>query len=306
MPSESRIRQILSEFIPRLAPASVGVVSNSAVGRVFYVTNAASNESDTPGGGTSWANPLATIDYAIGQCVAARGDVIMVGPGHVETVTAAAGIALDVAGVSIVGVGNRRNRPRINFTTSVDASMTISGANCRVENLWFTCSIDDQTVMLDVSGAASTIKGCEFTMGDATYDAENGVSLSSAADNATIEGNTFSSTSGTDIPNALSVNAADNTIIRGNIFYGYFGTGGAIANGAAAVGLQIIDNYIVNRTADGNNKAIVLHSSTNGIIANNRMAIIDSTSPAPVTAAAGYVSGNYFTGAVGVSASTLQ
>ena len=46
--------------------------------------------------------PYATIDYAIGQCTASAGDVIIVFPGHTETITAAAGIALDVAGVSIV------------------------------------------------------------------------------------------------------------------------------------------------------------------------------------------------------------
>jgi hypothetical protein len=63
--------------------------------------------------------------------------------------------------------------------------------------------------------------------------------------------------------------------------------------------------HLVNRSADANNKTIVLHASTVGILASSRMAVIDSTSPAPVTAAAAFVSCNYFTGAVGATASTL-
>ena len=43
-----------------------------------------------------------TIAAALDNCVANRGDVILVLPGYTETVTAA--LALDVAGVSVIGL----------------------------------------------------------------------------------------------------------------------------------------------------------------------------------------------------------
>lgn len=43
------------------------------------------------------------MDYANGRCTANNGDVVFVQAGHTETVTAAAGLDLDVAGVTLGG-----------------------------------------------------------------------------------------------------------------------------------------------------------------------------------------------------------
>lgn len=274
-------------------------------GNVFFVSSTHTNKGDSVGKGQTPDAPFATIDYAIGNCTASQGDLIIVLPGHVETVTAAAGVALDVAGVTILGVGTGRNRPQINFTTAVGASFDISAANCHVENLFLTCNIDDQTAMMNITAADVTIRNCEFQIADATYDGEIGILASDAADRFLIEDCRFHQTANTAVAAAISCGACDNSRIRNCVIDGYHGTAGAIINSAAAVNLHVIGCHIVNRTADANNKTIVYHASTVGIIASNRMAVIDSTSPAPVTAAAAFVSGNYFTGAVGVSASTL-
>src|SRR3990167_8661415 len=62
-------------------------------GKTFYVLNATTG---LPEGGVTGSNitsagqlltPLSTIDYAIGLCVAGRGDRIVVLPGHAETLT---------------------------------------------------------------------------------------------------------------------------------------------------------------------------------------------------------------------------
>lgn len=274
------------------------------VGNVRYVNS--NTGTNSTAGGFSPDAPLASIAYAIGLCTAANDDWIVPLPGHIETVTAAAGIALNVAGVTILGIGTGHARPKVNFTTAAGASFDISAANCRVENLWLNCAIDDQTAMINVTAADVVIRGCEFMIADATYDADLGILASDAADRLVVENCVFSQTGNTTVATAISVGATDNARVVGCIIDGYHGTAGAIVNSAAAVNFHCIGNHIVNRTADGNNKAIVYHSSTVGIIASNRMAVIDSTSPAPVTAAAAFVSGNYFTGAVGVSASTLM
>ena len=276
-------------------------------GNVFFVQSTHSNKGDSAGKGQSPDAPLATIDYAIGLCTANNGDVIIVLPGHVETITAAAGVALDVAGVSIIGVGRGRQRPRVNFTTAAAASFDISAAKCLVENLYFTNAIDAQTAMVNISAADVIIRDCEFQTGDATTQAALGILTTASADRLIVENNHFHGTVDAGTAAQIRIVGGNSIVIRNNILCGACTTTGNISNiTTASTNAQIIGNFLLNQTADGNNKNIVFDGSTTGLIANNRMAVIDSTSPAPVTAAGAYVSGNYFTGAAGVTASTLM
>ena len=63
------------------------------VGNVYYVS---SSTGSSTGPGFTPENAYATIDQAIGACTAGNGDVILVMPGHTETLSAAAGIDADV------------------------------------------------------------------------------------------------------------------------------------------------------------------------------------------------------------------
>lgn len=133
-------------------------VLNTYANKVFWVDSVHGSD----GNRGTFDRPFSTIDYAVGQCTASVGDVIMVKAGHVETVTAAAGIALDVAGITLVGLGNSRNRPKINFTTAVGASMKVTAANITMSNFWFTGGIDALTNPIHVDAA-------DFVLTDWTY-----------------------------------------------------------------------------------------------------------------------------------------
>ena len=76
-------------------------VLNTYGGNVYWVNSSGGGDGNK---GTR-QRPFATLDYAIGRCTANNGDVIMVMPNHAETITGAGGIALDVAGVTVVGMG---------------------------------------------------------------------------------------------------------------------------------------------------------------------------------------------------------
>ena len=54
---------------------------------MYWVDSTDANASTGADG--SIDTPFSTIDAAVGQCVANQGDVILVKPGHIETVTAA-------------------------------------------------------------------------------------------------------------------------------------------------------------------------------------------------------------------------
>lgn len=133
-------------------------------GLVWVDSNGSAN-----GDGT-FQRPYSTIDAAVGACTASKGDVIVVKAGHVETITAAAGLALDVAGITILGLGNARNRPQINYTTAVGASMKVSAANIAMDGFWFTGNIDALTNPIHVDAADFTLTNWTWTdqTGEAT------------------------------------------------------------------------------------------------------------------------------------------
>src|SRR5688572_11639193 len=77
------------------------IVGNDEVGlgRTFYVDSAIAG-----GDGSSPDTALATLNAAMDQCVAHRGDKVIVMPGHTETLSAADAVDLDVAGVYVKGI----------------------------------------------------------------------------------------------------------------------------------------------------------------------------------------------------------
>src|SRR5438876_763699 len=76
-------------------------------GNYFFVDSVTGSDG-FPGTAQS---PLATLTQALSLCVAGNGDVVVLCPGHAETVSAAGGINVNVRGVSVVGLGNGRDRP---------------------------------------------------------------------------------------------------------------------------------------------------------------------------------------------------
>jgi hypothetical protein len=121
-----------------------------------------------------------------GDVVANRGDVILLAPGHLETVTAAAGINVDIAGVQIIGLGAGSARPTVNFTTAVGASFRISAADVLVQNVLFTGGIDALTGPVQVQAADVTLRNIETR--DVTGQATDFIVTTAAADRLRIDG----------------------------------------------------------------------------------------------------------------------
>jgi len=140
-------------------------ITQSHPGKVFFV-NGSSVLADGGIGGSNgnagtYQKPFATIDYAIGRCLAGRGDIIVVMPGHTETVSTAAGIAIDVAGVCILGLGTGSLRPTLNCTATA-STITMSAANCKLINVLVTGGIDAVVSPIVVSAADCLIQSVEI------------------------------------------------------------------------------------------------------------------------------------------------
>lgn len=119
-------------------------------GDIYFVNSATG--TDAAGYGHNPDAPVATIDYAVGLCTGGAGDVIYVMPGHNEGLGNAQ-ITVDVAGVSIIGLGQGSLRPRIDFDHA-NASIDVSANGCTIKNLLLLPSVTAVAIGIDVNAAA--------------------------------------------------------------------------------------------------------------------------------------------------------
>lgn len=139
-------------------------------GKVFWVYNGttldAGHKNGSNGNKGTFDAPFATLLYAISQCRANKGDIIFVKPGHAESVTAAAGIILSIAGVAIVGLGKGSSRPTITFTTANTATITVTANNITVHNMLFVGGFLNVATCFSIANAQVAtdfcVDSCEF------------------------------------------------------------------------------------------------------------------------------------------------
>lgn len=274
-------------------------------GNVWWVCSVTGTDSAPPGNGNTPEIPFASIGYAISQATASNDDVIYVMPGHVETITGAAGVNVNKAGLCIEGLGTGRGRPQITFTTSNAASFDINSANCLISNMYFTLdAVSGLTAGINVKAADCWIRDCEFEIANGSNQATQAILTTSSANRLRVEkcqfhGNTTGSTGA-----AITLVGGSDIIIADNVMQSFFGAGvGGIQNITTTVtNLSILRNQIQNFTASST-KAMTFTSSTTGQISQNWMQILSGS--APITGAAmSWVGGNYYAAAV-ATAGTL-
>lgn len=134
-------------------------VQPSVFGVTWYVDSGSGASTNV---GRNPLAPFATIAQALSAATASRGDIIVVGAGHVETISAAAGIDFNVAGVKIVGMGEAQERPTITLDTLTTTTVVVSAANVTIENIIFTANFADIASCFDVNADDFTIRNCRF------------------------------------------------------------------------------------------------------------------------------------------------
>lgn len=145
----------LSSFgIPVLPP-----LGSITTGSVFFVDSATGSNGNT---GKSPSKAFATLDYAIGRCTANKGDVIYVMPNHAETVTGIGGIAADIAGISIIGLGTYNQRPRFLMDGATTVTFAVSAADVTIRNIVMASGHLLVATGFDVTGKGCWIDNVEF------------------------------------------------------------------------------------------------------------------------------------------------
>lgn len=142
---------------------------NATTGRVFIVLKSGgTNESEIKalyGNNYPDGTPViyTSVKLALAQCLASRGDLILVAPGHTETIADATTLALNVAGVTIQGIGSGSLRPTFTLNTAATANIPVTVANVTVKNCIFIANFADITSCFTNNAAPEFhVIGCEF------------------------------------------------------------------------------------------------------------------------------------------------
>lgn len=145
-------------------PNTAGSVYWVAPSATYTVEGRAYSASDN-NDGKSPERALLTLDYAVGLCTANAGDVIVLLPGAHSW---SASVALDVAGVTIMGLpsgaGNPKKQKTSITTSASDQIINVTAANCEIAYL----DVIPVTAMagIDFTAAADQlyIHHCSFDM----------------------------------------------------------------------------------------------------------------------------------------------
>ena len=262
-------------------------------GNVFYVDSGSVDGNDTPESGANPNLPFSTIDYAVGKCTANNADQIIVMPGHAEVVSAAAGLALDVAGISIIGIGSGTDQPTVTLGTADTADVDVDAANITVENIHFIANFADIAAAIDVNATDFTLRNCRLNAAGTDLNAKIWVqdAAAAASDRITIEG-----------CHAINVDAADTHfvnfagtgtghVVRDNTLIGNWGT--MAVGGAGVITFCLIQNNTIYNAASDVDSCINLAATATGIVVHNLCAGAAAQANG-VTATACVIAENYY------------
>lgn len=271
---------------------------NKPLGDVLYVDSGAGTSS---GPGFSPDAAYATLIQAQSAATASKDNVVVVAPGHAEAVSGAAAMTFSKAGVRYQGVGSGRGRPTLTWGTSTAAQIIVSGARVTFSNFVFDFTgIDAVVAAISVTGADVAFEDCEFITNSATAGCVLGILTAATADRLRIERCRFigpATNSGTTTTAQVKHEVGVDFVIKDCYFTGKMTQ--AILNATTNLRGLIDNNRFVVATGTS---AITMAAASTPFITNNRINVASGTTP--ITAAAGFVAGNIYSAAAGVTAGT--
>jgi hypothetical protein len=280
-------------------PVMGGATLPSTTGNYWFVSSTTGSNGNS---GKSVKQAFATIAQAHTAATASKGDVVVIMPGHVETVSGAAYATLSKAGISYVGLGTGRNRPTLTWSAT-NSQIIVSGANSSFVNI--VCDfagIDAVVAAVSVTATDVSFLNCEFITNKAAAGAVLGLVTAATATRFTVDGCRFlgpAVNSGTTTTAQIKHEVGIDYVIKNSYFTGKMTQ--AILNATAVLGGLIDNNRFVVATGT---VAITMHASSTPFISNNRINVPSGT--APIVAAAGFVAGNVYSAAAGVTAGTAS
>jgi hypothetical protein len=291
-------------------------IVQSHPGNVYWVYNGTALLPSQRGGSDAnkgtFNSPFATLNYAISQCVANRGDIVIIKPGHAESVISATALNFNVAGVAVIGLGTGTNRPTFTFTTANTATIPVTAANMSVQNCVFVANfLSIASPFTIAAGAEFAVQGNYFKDTSSVLNFLNIVRSTGAANTA--DGLTFNDNVVDNLgvtsnnTTVLTANTIDrltmqrNTLkwaVQNNTAIGVIVTTGILSNAL------ITDNYGYrpNTTTAGGSFINMGGTTSTGWVARNNIQTLTTTTDLLYTTTVGLAAfDNKVTGVVGAS-----
>lgn len=279
----------------------VGIGEDMPWGDVYYVN---SDGGDNGYLGKKKGTAKATIEGAL-SAVSAY-DRIYIAPGHTETITGVGGLALDVAGVEIFGLGRYDSRPRFLMDGAATVSCLVTAANMRLSNCVFAAGHADVAVFATISAKGFKLDHCRF---ENNTTAENFVTVVSAGvadndyDGLEVIDNVIDNAGDAGELNSIILNKNSESVrIIGNKIYGdYDTTPFAViysANTEHHMDIDISYNHIHNlHNADAVVGISVGSTTSTGFMHHNYVYALDTAGETPFVSAATGIAlfDNYYT-----------
>ncbi len=236
-------------------------MAGGSVGDVYYC-----DENGSGGDGTTWFTAEVTLDAAVSDCSADVGDIVFVAPDHEEAL-AAAQVACDVAGITIIGLGIGDQQPEIEMQHG-NSSIDVTAAGVTIRNIHFHSTTAFTNITVEVEAGDFTIEDCLFTdVGN--FENVIAIDVGATAENCTIRNNRFESVTATTGATSAINNTdgvVDKLVIVGNHIWGDFDNGG-IYSDQINTNCLIKDNIVTNNEAGI--YAIQLSAAMTGSLINN-------------------------------------
>jgi hypothetical protein len=264
-----------SPLFAKAQPGGVFSVEGMDVttGNRWYVDSGASQASDSAGGGVNPDAPFATLDYAIGRATANNGDIIYVMPGHTENLTAADTIDFDVAGITVIGLGQGADIPTFTHTL-LAGSVTIQAASTYLKNLKFVAGVTDGVtagITIAAAGDNCTLDGIIMRDTLNTQEFLVHVTVATTVADLTIKNCDFLCLSGGSATNSILFAGTTSNLRILNTFIFADSTDSVVDHLAGIATNAYIDGLTVYNEDDQTAGYVLdFHASSTGIVTNCR------------------------------------
>jgi hypothetical protein len=218
------------------------------------------------------SNLVTTLSAGLHRCRSGCGDIVVVLPGHTESVADALMFTYLVAGTTILGIGKGSAQPVFRWTATTSqwilnkADVTIQGLRLRMEGA------NGVVKALAWTGADCTLSGCDIELASgAALKATIGIELATGATRATVSGNRIRGSATHNVTDGILIaNAIDGVTIVNNVIQASATAArGLVHIAAAATQLYIARNRIYNTHTASTGCIVVDNVAADGLICDN-------------------------------------
>ena len=220
-----------------------------------------------------------TLDAGLARCTAGDGDIVVVLPGHTESISSADAMSSLVAGTRIIATGHNL----FTFDTATTATFLLDQDNVVLQGLKFDFTgIDNVAAPITVTGANVVVQDCNAVVASATEGCVRGITVSSGANGFRFNRNVFHSVGEADpLTNAVvSIDAAVNDVEVNDNYISAASPGdtvGLIDITAAATNVRIQRNFLLQYESTDAVAAIhVADVAATGMINGNRIKLAEA------------------------------